>query len=401
MISTLYPQKVAAVFVFLLVFFTAVHPLFSQRKPVDKSMLCVGNHWTEEEGAAFLASIRQSYTQKPQWEKRAKAIRQQVLDGTGLNKPPKKGPLNAVFGEIRHFDGYTVQNAAFESLPGVFVTGSLYRPAGATGQLPAILSPHGHWSQPGDVGRYRPDAQKRFASMARMGAMVWAYDAVGYAEMEEMGWIHHHPDALKQQLWNSIRGVDFILEMGADPGRIGVTGASGGGTQSFLLAAVDDRVSVSVPVVMVSAHFFGGCICESGMQIHKTKHFQTNNVEIAGVAAPRPMLLVSVGGDWTKNNPEIEYPHLKHIYTLMGVPDLIENVHIPEDQHGYDDKKRQAVYPFLAKHLGLDLSKGLNPDGTLNEGSVTVEEQRTLYVFGDKNPFPSNGIKHNDQVVWR
>lgn len=375
--------------------------LRAQRKPVDENMLCVGNHWTEEEGATFLQQMKQTYTKKGTWEKRAKAIRRQILKGTGLDKAPRKNPLNALFGEIRQFDGYTVQNVAFESLPGVFVTGSLYKPSGASSGLPGILSPHGHWTQPGDVGRYRPDAQKRFASMARMGAMVWAYDAVGYAEMEEIGWEHRHPDALKQQLWNSIRGVDFLLEQGVDPERIAVTGASGGGTQSFLLAAVDDRVKVSVPVVMVSAHFFGGCVCESGMPIHKAKNFQTNNVEIAGVAAPKPMLLVSVGGDWTKNNPHVEYPHLQHIYSLMGSPNAVENIHIPEDQHGYDEKKRQAVYPFLAKHLGLDLSKAMNADGSLNEGAVTLEDQRDLYVFGGKIPFPANGIKHNDGVLWK
>ncbi|WP_209328923.1 alpha/beta hydrolase family protein [Lunatimonas salinarum] len=375
--------------------------LHAQRKPVDQTMLCVGNHWTEEEGAAFLLKMKQTYLNKEAWEKRANAIRRQILKGTGLDKAPKKNPLNAIFGEKRQFDGYTVQNVAFESLPGVFVTGSLYQPSGATGSLPGILSPHGHWGQPGDVGRYRADAQKRFASMARMGAMVWAYDAVGYAEMEEIGWEHKHPDALKQQLWNSIRGVDFLLELGADPERIAVTGASGGGTQSFLLAAVDDRVSVSVPVVMVSAHFFGGCVCESGMQIHRAKNFQTNNVEIAGLAAPRPMLLVSVGGDWTKNNPEVEYPHLQHIYSLMGSTTSVENVHIPEDQHGYDEKKRQAVYPFLAKHLGLDLSKALHADGTLNESAVTLEDQQDLYVFSGEISFPPNGIKHNDGVVWK
>lgn len=389
-------------FLFLLTCTTLLAPSASgQETAAREDMLCVGAHWTEAEGAAFLASMQQSYTTKKEWELRVAKIRKQILKGTGLDKMPKKHPLNPVFGEIRQYDGYQVQNVAFESLPGVFVTGSLYAPTGDRRNLPAILSPHGHWGQPGDVGRYRPDAQKRFASMARMGALVWAYDAVGYAEMEELGWEHKHEDALKQQLWNSIRGVDFVLEMGADPEKIAVTGASGGGTQSFLLAAVDNRIAVSVPVVMVSSHFFGGCVCESGMPIHKAKNYQTNNVEIAAVVAPKPMLLVSVGGDWTKNTPLVEFPHLQHIYSLMGNKSMVENVHIPEDQHGYDAKKRQAVYPFLAKHLGLDLSKALHPDGSLNETAVTMEEQQDLYVFTGTNSFPSHGIKHNREVRWK
>lgn len=376
-------------------------PLYSQQTPADENMLCVGNYWTEAEGAAFLHKMRSAYTSKKAWEKRAETIRKQILKGVGLEKFPQKGPLNPLFGDVREFDGYTVQNIAFESLPGVYVTGSLYKPVGASAGIPGILSPHGHFNQPGDVGRYRPDAQKRFASLARMGAMVWAYDAVGYGEMEEIGWEHRYPEALKQQLWNSIRSLDFLLEMGADPNKLAVTGASGGGTQSFLLAAVDDRVSVSVPVVMVSAHFFGGCVCESGMPIHKAKSYQTNNVEIAAVAAPKPMLLVSVGGDWTRNNPEVEFPHLQYIYGLVGAKDNVENVHLPEDGHGYDDKKRQAVYPFLAKHLGLDVTKALHADGSLNEGAVTLEEQRDLYVFQGKIAFPANGIKSNNAVVWK
>lgn len=376
----------------------------SQQKPsqnTSESMLCVGAHWTPEEGKSFLNQMRQSYTTSAAWKSRAKQIREHLLKGAGLEKYPEKGPLNPIFGEKRVFDGYQVQNVAFESLPGVYVTGSLYTPTNSKEMLPGILNTHGHWTKPGDVGRYRPDAQKRFASLARMGAMVWAYDAVGYGQMEEFGWVHKHPEALKLQLWNSIRGVDFLLMMGADPKRIGITGASGGGTQTFLLTAVDDRIAVSVPVVMVSAHFFGGCICESGMPIHKGPNFQTNNVEIAALAAPRPMLLISDGDDWTKDNPEVEYPHEKYIYNLLGKPNNVENVHLPNDKHGYDENKRIAAYPFLAKRLGLDLSKALNADGILNEKMIVIEDQKVLYPFDDKHPFPVNAIRNNDDVVWK
>jgi dienelactone hydrolase len=378
------------------------NPTFSQNvENADTTMLCVGKYWTEEEGKTFLQEIKKTYPTSEAWKKRADQIRQQILKGAGLEKFPEKNPLNPIMGEIRKYDGYQVQNVAFESLPGVYSTGSLYSPTNSEGKMPGILSPHGHWSEPGDVGRYRPDAQKRFAAMARMGAMVWAYDAVGYGQMEELGWEHQHPEALKLQLWNSIRGVDFLISMGADPERIAATGASGGGTQTFLLAAIDDRIAVSVPVVMVSAHFFGGCVCESGMPIHKSQDFQTNNVEIAAVVAPKPLLLVSIGNDWTLNNPQVEFPHTQYIYGLFGQEDQVENVHLPQDQHGYDDNKRIAVYPFLAKHLGLDLSKALHPDGTLHEDMIVIEDQKKLYPFDEKNPFPDDAITHNDGVIWK
>ncbi|SEI73345.1 Acetyl xylan esterase (AXE1) [Cyclobacterium xiamenense] len=386
----------AILFSCLLVPFSAA---VSQTEASD--MLCVGAHWTEEEGAAFLQTMREAYPSEKAWDRRAKAIRKQLLQGTGLTKMPKKTPLNPVLGEVRVYDGYKVQNVAFESLPGVYVTGSIYQPTDPEGKLPGILSPHGHWDQEGEVGRYRADAQKRFASMARMGALVVAYDAIGYGQQKELGWEHRADgEILKLQLWNSIRSVDFILSLGADPERLAVTGASGGGTQSFLLAAVDDRIDVSAPVVMVSAHFFGGCVCESGMPIHRSKDFQTNNVEIAALVAPKPLLLVSVGGDWTKNTPEVEYPHLQYIYELKGKPEQVQNVHIPEDNHGYDAKKRQAVYPFLAKHLGLDLSKALHADGSLNEEKVVLEPQQALYPFDAGNPFPEDGITSIFHVKW-
>jgi uncharacterized protein len=366
----------------------------------DEPMLCVGNYFTEEEGAQFLNEIRSGLVSLEDWEGRAALIRKQILKGSGLEDLPEKSPLNPVIGVKRTFDGYNVRNIAFESLPGVFVTGSLYTPGDEESFLPGILSPHGHWTDPGNTGRYRPDAQKRFAAMARMGAMVFAYDMVGYGQLAEYGWEHDHPQALKLQLLNSIRSVDFILSMGSDPERIAITGASGGGTQCFLLTAIDDRVKVSVPVVMVSAHFFGGCICESGMPVHKAPGFQSNNVEIAALAAPRPMMLVSVDGDWTRNNPEVEFPHIRHIYGLYGKPGMVENIHLKNEGHGYDYNKRLAVYPFLAKHLDLDLDRAVNADGTLNENGITIEDQEALYPFTEKHPFPAYGITRNDDVNW-
>jgi len=391
-------KKYFKIFLFIVIAVAQTEFVFGQ----EESMLCQGYHWTEEEGKAFLEQRRNTYTTAEAWRDHATKIRKQILKGAGLENYPEKGSLNPIIGKKRIFDGYQVQNVAFESLPGVYVTGSLYTPTNVKkGMLPGILNTHGHFDKPENYGRYRPDAQKRHAALARMGAMVLAYDMVGYGQLAEYGWKHKHPETLKLQLWNSIRALDFLLSLGADPARIGITGESGGATQAFLLTAVDDRISVSVPVVQVSAHFFGGCIGESGMPIHKNEDFQTNNVEIAALAAPRPMLLISDGDDWTKNTPEVEYPHIKYIYGLLGKPYNVENVHLPNDIHGYQDNKRAAAYPFLAEHLeGLDLSKAMNADGTLKESGIIIEDQESLYPFNEKHPFPISGIRNNDDVVW-
>jgi dienelactone hydrolase len=365
-----------------------------------ESMLCVGHYQTEEEAVKQLKRFEQEYKNLEEWKLRAKRIREGILEGANLVPEPKKYPLNAIIHGKRSYKGYTVENAAFESLPGVFVTGSLYRPDTVEGSVAGILCPHGHWKKPDDYGRYRPDMQKRCATLARMGAIVFSYDMVGYGELGEIGWVHKHPMTLKLQLWNSIRAVDFLLSLKVDSNRIAITGASGGGTQTFLLTAVDKRVPVSVPVVQISAHFFGGCVCESGMPIHKSKNHETNNVEIAALAAPRAQLIISDGDDWTKNTPNVEFPYIRNVYRLFDAEDKIENLHLAEEGHDYGFSKRKAAYIFLAKHLDLSLEKVKRNDGSIDESDIEIEEKDKLQVFNENHPLPLHAVKSNDDVKW-
>ena len=365
----------------------------------DKPVLCQGNYQTEEQAKEQLARFAKTYSDLNGWKARAENIRKGILRGAELLPLPKKTPLNPIIHSRRECSGYTVENAAIESMPGVFVTGNLYRPLGpgprtGKGPFPAILCPHGHWGSAENYGRFRPNMQKRCATLAKMGAVVFAYDMVGYGDWKNAGFSHGVRKALKLQIWNSIRIVDFLTSLEyVDGKRIGVTGASGGGTQTFLLTALDDRITVSVPTVMVSAHFFGGCNCESGMPIHKSATHETNNVEIAALAAPRPMLLISNGKDWTKNTPHVEYPHIKKIYELYGAADNGEYHHLPEEGHDYGYSKRIAAYEFLAKHLGLSLIRVKKPDGSIDESFITIQEQKDLYVFDDKHPRPAHAVK--------
>lgn len=363
--------------------------LFAQQ--MDSAMLCQGPYYTEEEGRAALKRFAATYNDRITWERRADRIRKGILEGSKITGLPKITPLKPVMHSKRTYDGYTVENVAFESLPGFFVTGNLYRPARQQASYAAILSPYGHGTDP----RFGESVQKRCATLARMGAIVFAYDMAGMGDAGQCS--HKHPQALQTQ--NSIRAIDFLLTLpGVDPKRIGITRESGGGTHTFLLTALDKRIAVSVPVVMVSAYFFGGCSCESGMPIHKSRDHQTSNVEIAALAAPRPMLLVSDGKDWTKNTPNDEYPYIRNVYRLYGKESRVQNIHLPEEGHDYGISKRNAMYPFMARHLKLDLNKVTNNKGEINESFVKVEERPVLEVFNQQHPRPAYAIKGDDAV---
>lgn len=368
----------------------------------DEPELCVGNYQTEEEAKAQLARFTETYSNLTEWQTRARNIREQILRGAELWPLPKRCPLNPIVHSKRVHNGYSVENIAIESLPGVFVTGNLYRPTEANGPFPAVLCPHGHWSDRSNYGRFRASMQTRCAMMARMGAIVLAYDMVGYGDWANAGWEHRRPDAVKIQLWNSIRLLDYLTSRAdVDPTRIAITGASGGGTQSFLLTAVDDRIAVSIPTVMVSAHFFGGCVCESGMPVHKSKHHETNNTEIAALAAPRPQLIISDGEDWTKNVPEVEYPYIRNVYRLYAAQKNVEYLHLADEGHDYGPSKRIGTYKFLSKHLGLCLANVIDKEGKIDESAVTIEDYKNLYVFNDKHPRPANAVAPDAPLPWK
>lgn len=325
------------------------------------------------------------YPDRQSWLARARQLRRQILVSAGLWPLPKPTPLNAqISGRIER-DGYSVEKAYFESYPGLFVVGNLYRPRGKTGPFPAVLAPHGHWKN----GRFEnteiASVPGRAINFALQGYVVFTYSMLGYNE-SSLQILHRFETPREQlwgvtplgiQLWNGIRALDFLTSLpDVDPKRIGVTGASGGGTQTFLLSAVDDRVRVAAPVNMISLHFQGGCVCENAPALRLDAH----NVEIGALLAPRPLLLVSTAGDWTVNTPQVEFPAIRKIYRLFGAENRIANAHFHYG-HNYNRDSREAVYAWFARWL-----QPKNESLNTREVSFQVEKQEDLETFRELPP---------------
>ena len=322
------------------------------------------------------------FTSLKLWEERKAFLRNQVLGSAGLSPMPEKTPLHPqVFGLIEARD-YTIQKVLIEPLPGFYLGGNLYRPRNGKAKHPGVLNPQGHWPYGRLENQPLYSGPSLGISLARQGYVVFAYDMVGYNDTLQVP--HRFGNAeerlwsfgpLGLQLWDSIRALDFLVSLNdVDANDLGVTGASGGGTQTFLLTAIDDRVQFASPVNMVSAIMQGGDLCENapGLRVG------TSNVEIAAMFAPKPMLVVSATGDWTHNVPKEEYPAIKRIYDLYGKGDQVDVVQIDE-QHNYNRLSREAVYAFFAKH-----HPGLTESRELKEHDIEVPMVQELTVLSNR-----------------
>lgn len=322
-----------------------------------------------------------------EWQKRKAFLRNQILASTGLSPMPEKTPLHPqIFGRIEG-KGYTIEKVLIETLPGFYLGGNLYRPRNAQPRHPAILNPHGHWP----YGRLENEplysGPSLGISLARQGYVVFAYDMVGYNDTLQVP--HRFGSAeqrlwsfgpLALQLWDSIRALDFLASLpDVDTSQLGATGASGGGTQTFLLTAIDDRVQFASPVNMVSAIMQGGDLCENAPNLR----LGTSNVEIAAMFAPKPMLVVSATGDWTHNVPHEEFPAIKKIYDLYGKGDQVDVVQI-DAPHNFNQASREAMYQFFAK-----IHPGLTDSRELKEHNIDVPMLQDMLALANRT-LPAN-----------
>ena len=323
----------------------------------------------EEDGRQMLDYLSTLYHNKEQWEARRDSLRREVrqrleldafLDSCVLGKP--------LLSQIRKHDGYTTQNICIELTPGQHLFGTIYAST-KKGKHALVVCPDGHWPM-----RYRKDEQQRLGTLARMGAVCVDFDLYGWGESEkEVGAEAHHTS--RAHVYQAACGyilLDWMLKnrKDIDPERVGVMGGSGGGTHTVLLSLLDERVTASAPVVHLASHFDGGCPCESGKPVQLAAG-GTCEPELAAVMAPKPMLIVSDGGDWTSSVPTLEFPYLQRIYSFYGAKDKVRNVHLPNERHDFNENKRQAVYDFFIDVFGLDRTM-------LDESKITIEPDNDL-----------------------
>ena len=337
-----------------------------------------------------------SFESLEEWESYADRLRKRIRISSGLYPWPQRTPLNAQIFDRTEYDGYSVEKVYFEAYPGFLVTGNLYRPL-TPGPHPGVLNPHGHWEHGRLEDSESGSVPARCITFARMGMVALSIDMLGYNDSRqfEHKWSEPelalwgiHPFGL--QLWSGVRALDLLASLpDVDPNRLGVTGASGGGTQTFALTAIDERVKVAAPVNMISSTMQGGCVCENAPLIR----IDASNMEIGALAAPRPMLMVSATGDWTRLTPEVEYPAIRSIYELYGAADQLEQVQI-DAPHNFNLPSREAVYRFFGKHLLGDGASWAD----FTEPAYEMPPLEALRVFPEGGPLPEVAASR-EQVI--
>jgi hypothetical protein len=324
---------------------------------------------TEEDGRKLLTYLTSLYSDKQAWELRRDSLRREVRLRLGVDeKLSKCVKAQPKLTAIRKYNGYTVQNFSMETTPGLTVCGSIYTPA-TKGKHALIICPNGHFL----LGRYREDQQQRMGTLARMGAVCVDYDLYGWGESaKEVGEAAHQTsEAHVVQAMNGLRILDWMIKRkDIDTKRVGVNGGSGGGTQTILLTVLDQRFTAAAPVVSLSSWFDGGCPCESGKPIQLSGG-GTCNAELAAMFAPKPLLVVSDGGDWTAAVPRLEYPYLQHMYDMYNAKSNVSNVHLPNEHHDFGINKRMPVYNFFADVFKLNKNM-------LDESKVTIENEDAM-----------------------
>jgi dienelactone hydrolase len=294
--------------------------------------------------------------------RRRPMLRDRLRASLGLDLLPRAHPLKARIVGIISRPGYRIEKVTYEVLPDVLVPAHLYVPENINGRAPAILFYPGHWWAD---SKMRPDFQAFCITMARLGFMVLSWDPFGQGERGVSSRDHRRIETLlvgisQQGLaeYETQCAIRYLLSRReVDPKRLGITGASGGGYNTWITSALDDRIAVAVPVVGTSEFY---------EQIHVTRpldwyraaehcHFvpglikYANNHELLAMAAPRPLMIIAASKDQS-----FPIAGVKQVYEYGRALYDSDRIGFYEDTvegHGYQIRKREAAYGWFLRWL--------------------------------------------------
>ncbi|MFP4027229.1 MAG: acetylxylan esterase [Candidatus Brocadiia bacterium] len=303
---------------------------------------------------------------------------------------PERTPLNIrITGETDRED-YVFRNIVFESRPDVPVTANLYLPRGSAGPRPAVLCLCGHTVN-GKTG-YDTFPQ----ALARMGYVTLIFDPLGQGERIQypddegkspFGPVREHNIMDRQMVptgdwignwfvWDGMRALDVLLEQeGVDSTRVGVTGNSGGGTQTAYVTACDERITMSAPSCWVCSWYHNAALneepvdaeqCPPGILAAGLEHS-----DLLISRAPNPVIVLTQEQDFFDQRGALEaFERIKHVYKLLGAEEKAV-YHVGPGDHGYHLDAREAMYAFFNRHAEVDVP-GKEPD-LVKEDVATVE----------------------------
>lgn len=337
-----------------------------------------------------------------QWTKTLDSRRQQWLEMIGLSPMPERTPLNAtVTGTLERGD-YVVEKVYFESIPGAYVIGNLYRPAVVKEKLPAVLYLCGHTK-----GKVSPTYQAHPRWFAQHGYVALVLDPIQLGESQGLhhgtyrdgrwDWHSRGYTPAGTEVWNAIRALDYLQSRpDVDADRMGVTGLSGGGVISWCLGAADERVKVVVPVcqsgsigqVVQDRSTDGHCDCAFWVN-----HYQWCWPDIGSLIAPRAFLIASGSEDvlWRPSGYRDVAHRIGKQYAVLQQSDRFDLV---EDlsPHGYTPKLRKAIFTWFNTHLKND------PAPVTDDVTDHLEPEANLLVFEGKLP-DDDQMRQIDQLL--
>ncbi|MDB6119979.1 MAG: Acetyl xylan esterase [Verrucomicrobiaceae bacterium] len=306
---------------------------------------------------------------------------------------PEKTPLNAKVTGVLERDTYRIEKVIFESRPGYLVTGNLYVPKGRTGKMPGVVGVCGHSINGKAAEPYQGFAQ----GLARQGYVAFIFDPVGQGERFQFmkeglksrygGSVQEHiqmgnPMLLMGEFlgswfaWDGIRALDYLLSRyEVDPAHVGITGNSGGGTQTTWLAALDDRWTMAAPACFVTTfrrNAENELPADTEQCPPKVLQLGLDHSDFIAAMAPRPAILLTQEKDFFDvRGGEEAFKRLKHLYTLLGKPENIQ-LQTGPDPHGYSQPNREAMYRFFNKITGVSKEE--------KEPALTQEKEADLWA---------------------